>query len=107
MPRHSFPSSNDTVFWMQCLSRRIGGGGLKLLGHEWVFSRRRDARLEGSLEISRRFSPNVFKWYGATLVIVPTILGGQVSHAVAYPYDSERIEPFVDIAKLFAERCPH
>src|SRR5262249_6913798 len=72
---HSFPSSNDTVFWMQCLSRLIGGGGLKLLGHEWVFSRRRDARLEGSLEISRRFSPNVFKWYGATLVIAANYTG--------------------------------
>jgi hypothetical protein len=59
--------------------------GLKLLGHEWVFSRRRDARLEESLEISRRFSPNVMKWYGATLVIAHNYTGkkGKVSHAVA------------------------
>src|SRR5262249_58591370 len=66
---------------MQCLSRLIGGGGLKLLGHEWVFSRRRDARLEGSLEISRRFSPHVFKWYGATLVIAANYTGrpGQIT----------------------------
>jgi hypothetical protein len=48
---------------------------LKLLGHEWVFSRRRDARLEESLEISRRFSPNVMKWYGATLVIAHNYTG--------------------------------
>ena len=25
----------------------------------------------------------------------------------AWPADSERIEPFVDIARLFAEKCPH
>src|SRR5262249_30060836 len=29
---HSFPYSNDTVFWMQCLSRLIGGGGLEAAG---------------------------------------------------------------------------
>ena len=48
---------------------------MKLLEHEWVFRRRRDARLEESLEISRRFSPNVIKWYGATLVIAPNYTG--------------------------------
>src|SRR5262249_56973048 len=37
--------------------------------------RRRDARLEGYLEISRRFPPNVFKWYGATLVIAANYAG--------------------------------
>jgi len=39
-----------------------------------------------------------------TVQPLPTILGGQFSHAAAHPYDSERIVPFVDIAQLFAER---
>src|SRR5262245_27251487 len=75
---------------MQCLSRLIGGGGLKLLGHDGVFSRRRDARLEGSLEISRRFSPNVFKWYGATLVIAANYTGRPGQSRGRPPLDSER-----------------
>ena len=35
------------------------------------------------------------------------MLGGQVSHAAAHPYDSERFRPFVDISRLFAKKCHH
>jgi hypothetical protein len=62
----------------------------ELLGHEWVFSKRRDARLEKSWEISRRFSPNVFKWYGATFVIAANYNGRPVQLRGRHPYDSER-----------------
>src|SRR6516165_4619388 len=69
MPRDTRSLPQTTRCFVCSVSAGLLAEGSKLLGHEWVFSRRRDARLEGSLEISRRFSPNVFKWYGATFMI--------------------------------------
>src|SRR5215510_3502322 len=76
MPLHTRSLTQTTrCFGCSASAGLLAEGALKLLGDEWVFSRRRDARLEGSLEISRRFSPNVFKWYGATLVIAANYTG--------------------------------
>src|SRR5215510_8939093 len=75
MPRHTRSLPQTTRYFGCSVSAGLLAEGLEAAGARVVFSKRRDARLEGSLEISRRFSPDVFKWYGATLVIADNYTG--------------------------------
>src|SRR5262245_53842204 len=75
MPRHTRSLPQTTRCFGSGASAGLLAEGLEAAGARVGVYRRRDARLEGSLEISRRFPPNVFKWYGATLVIAANYAG--------------------------------